>query len=102
MFNSLLHFSLENSEPLWICIGFFGQGLFFMRFFVQWIASEKAKKSVVPDLFWYFSLSGGAVLLSYAIHKQDPVFILGQGLGFFIYLRNIYFVVKAKNESQDQ
>lgn len=91
----------DFSDPkvIWVCVGFFGQGLFFMRFLVQWVASEKAKKSVLPDLFWYFSLSGGAVLLTYAIYKQDPVFMLGQGLGLLIYLRNIYFVKVAKNEN---
>ena len=77
---------------LWVLIGFAGQGLFMMRFIYQWIASEKAKKSVMPHVFWYFSLGGGAVLLAYAIHKEDPVFILGQGLGLFIYMRNIYFI----------
>ncbi|MCB1650630.1 MAG: lipid-A-disaccharide synthase N-terminal domain-containing protein [Alphaproteobacteria bacterium] len=100
MFNNLLHLSFESST-IWIIIGFVGQALFFMRFFVQWLASEKAKKSVVPDLFWYFSLSGGAVLLTYAFYRQDPVFILGQGMGLLIYLRNIYFLKKTKNEQQD-
>lgn len=85
-----------SPETLWICIGFLGQSLFFMRFFVQWIASERAKKSVVPDLFWYFSLGGGLVLLSYAIHRQDPVFILGQGMGILIYLRNLWFLHAGK------
>jgi lipid-A-disaccharide synthase-like uncharacterized protein len=92
----MTHLSIER-ETLWLIIGLLGQGLFFMRFFVQWIASERQKKSVVPDLFWYFSLAGGTVLLTYALYKQDPVFILGQGLGLLIYLRNIHFVKKAKN-----
>lgn len=89
--------SLLSYEKIWLVIGFIGQGLFFMRFFVQWLASERAKKSVIPNLFWYFSLGGGLVLLSYAIYRQDPVFILGQFTGLFIYLRNIYFVRKEKN-----
>ncbi|MCB1782805.1 MAG: lipid-A-disaccharide synthase N-terminal domain-containing protein [Alphaproteobacteria bacterium] len=76
----------------WIFIGFFGQGLFFMRFLVQWIASEKVKKSVVPDMFWYFSIGGALVLLVYSIHRQDPVFITGQAMGLIIYFRNIYFI----------
>ncbi len=99
MLNSLPHISYETAT-IWLAIGLIGQSLFFMRFLVQWIASEKAKKSVVPDLFWYFSLSGGSILLIYAVYREDPVFILGQGLGLFIYLRNIYFVKKTKNENQ--
>ena len=99
MFNNLLHLSFE-ANSIWLIVGFIGQGLFFMRFLVQWIATEKAQKSVIPDLFWYFSLSGGAVLFSYALYRQDPVFILGQGLGIFIYLRNLYFVRKNKNGAQ--
>jgi lipid-A-disaccharide synthase-like uncharacterized protein len=77
---------------LWALIGFFGQALFMMRFIVQWLASEREKKSVVPEVFWYFSLGGGLIVFAYAIHKQDIVFIFGQGLGVFIYLRNIYFI----------
>ncbi len=77
---------------LWALIGFCGQFLFSARFLVQWIASEKAKKSVMPEVFWYFSLGGGLIVFAYALHKQDIVFIFGQGLGVFIYLRNIYFI----------
>jgi len=79
-------------KQCWLGVGFFGQFLFFMRFFVQWLASEKQKKSVIPRAFWYFSLSGGITLLVYAIYRQDPVFIFGQATGLFIYLRNIYFI----------
>jgi lipid-A-disaccharide synthase-like uncharacterized protein len=86
-----------DPEHIWLAIGFLGQVMFTMRFFVQWLASERAKRSVIPELFWYFSLGGGAILLSYAIYRQDPVFILGQATGLFIYLRNIYFVVREKN-----
>ncbi len=81
---------------LWVLIGFFGQFMFMMRFVYQWIASERARKSVMPEAFWYFSLAGGAILFAYAVHKQDPVFILGQGAGLFIYMRNIYFIRRAK------
>ncbi|MBV8060134.1 MAG: lipid-A-disaccharide synthase N-terminal domain-containing protein [Alphaproteobacteria bacterium] len=80
----------------WTVVGFGGQAMFMMRFVVQWIASEKEKKSVVPELFWYFSLAGGVVLFVYALHQSDPVFILGQGLGLFIYLRNMYFIWRHK------
>ena len=71
-----------------------GQLLFSARFVVQWLKSEKEKKSVIPTAFWYFSISGGIVLLTYALHKQDPVFILGQGLGLFIYMRNVQLIGK--------
>lgn len=81
-------------DHLWLFIGFFGQFLFSMRFILQWLASEKIKRSIVPNVFWYFSLSGGIVLFIYAIYRRDPVFILGQGAGIFIYLRNIYFILR--------
>jgi lipid-A-disaccharide synthase-like uncharacterized protein len=80
----------------WVLIGLFGQSLFMMRFLYQWIASERAKKSVMPEAFWYFSLGGGLIVFAYAMHQEDPVFILGQGLGVFIYLRNIYFIRRHK------
>lgn len=89
-----------NATTIWIAIGFLGQSLFFMRFFVQWLASEKEGRSVIPTAFWYFSLFGGLTLLTYAIWRKDPVFILGQSTGLFIYLRNIYFVYKEANSKQ--
>jgi lipid-A-disaccharide synthase-like uncharacterized protein len=73
-----------------------GQLLFSARFVVQWLKSEREKKSVIPTAFWYFSISGGIVLLTYALHKQDPVFILGQSLGLFIYLRNVQLIRKER------
>jgi lipid-A-disaccharide synthase-like uncharacterized protein len=79
-------------DKFWLGIGFFGQALFSARFIVQWIKSEKLRRSVVPYAFWYFSLAGGATLLCYAIYKRDPVFIVGQGAGLFIYLRNLWFI----------
>jgi lipid-A-disaccharide synthase-like uncharacterized protein len=78
-----------NGSTLWLAIGFLGQAMFFMRFLVQWVASERSRRSVMPRAFWYFSLSGGLVLLIYALHQRDPVFILGQATGLFIYVRNI-------------
>ena len=78
----------------WIVVGFAGQALFSGRFILQWIASERARRSVVPKAFWYFSLAGSAVLLSYAIHRQDPVFIVGQAAGVFIYLRNLTLIAR--------
>ncbi len=89
-----------SAEAIWLSVGFIGQSLFFMRFFVQWIASERAKKSVVPNAFWYFSLSGGFILTIYALYRQDPVFIVGQGLGLLIYMRNLYFLQAAKNDAK--
>ncbi len=86
-------------DPMWIIIGFVGQALFFMRFFVQWLASERAQKSVIPNAFWYFSIGGGGVLLIYAVAKADPVFIVGQGMGLLIYLRNIYLIEREKKKS---
>ena len=81
-----------NPEQIMIIVGFAGQGLFAMRFIIQWLSSEKQAKSVIPVAFSYFSIGGGAVLLLYAIWRQDPVIICGQGLGLFIYLRNLYFI----------
>lgn len=76
-------------EHLWLGIGMLGQVLFFMRFLVQWIVSEKAGRSIVPDVFWYFSIGGGVILLAYAVYRMDPVFILGQATGLLVYVRNI-------------
>jgi lipid-A-disaccharide synthase-like uncharacterized protein len=87
---------LMRPDHVWLLIGFIGQGLFFMRFFVQWIASERQKKSIIPDAFWYFSIFGGLTLLAYAIWRQDPVFILGQSTGLLIYTRNLYFIRKNR------
>ena len=81
-----------RTELAWILVGLGGQLLFMMRFMVQWIATEKARKSVIPVAFWWFSIGGAAILLSYAIWRADPVFILGQSLGFFIYTRNLWFI----------
>lgn len=81
-----------TAELLWVLFGLFAQALFMMRFLIQWIASERARRSVVPVAFWYFSLAGGLTLLAYAIHRRDPVFILGQALGTIIYLRNLWLI----------
>ncbi|MFM7625505.1 MAG: lipid-A-disaccharide synthase N-terminal domain-containing protein [Gammaproteobacteria bacterium] len=90
---------MDNGETLaWIVVGFMGQALFSARFIVQWLASERVKRSIVPRAFWYFSLAGGATLLAYAIHKRDPVFIAGQGLGLFVYLRNLYLIHSGRQQ----
>ena len=87
-------------DDLWLVIGFVGQALFFARFLVQWIVSEKSGKSVIPDMFWYFSLGGGLVLTIYVIHRQDPVLILGQGIGLFVYIRNIMLVWRERRQQK--
>ncbi len=83
-------------NTLWLVVGFFAQTLFSARFFVQWLASEKARKSVMPVAFWYLSIVGSALLLLYAIHRKDPVFILGQSTGIIIYCRNLYLINREK------
>ncbi|UEM20990.1 lipid-A-disaccharide synthase N-terminal domain-containing protein [Skermanella mucosa] len=84
---------------VWTAIGFLGQALFSMRFLIQWIQSERLKRSFVPEAFWYFSIAGGVTLLAYAIHREDPVFILGQGLGLVIYSRNIWMIWRDKRKA---
>jgi lipid-A-disaccharide synthase-like uncharacterized protein len=93
-----IHAFLSGHEHIWLLIGLIGQMLFFMRFFVQWIASERRGESVIPTAFWYFSLSGGLVLLAYALWRQDPIFIMGQATGLVIYGRNLYFVTNPKRD----
>lgn len=73
----------------WLVVGFGAQGLFTGRFLLQWVQSERRRRSVVPKAFWYLSLSGGALLLAYAVHKRDPVFIVGQATGLLVYVRNL-------------
>jgi lipid-A-disaccharide synthase-like uncharacterized protein len=85
-----------QDTTVWIIIGFLGQGLFTARFVVQWIASERAKRSLIPVAFWFFSFGGGIVLLAYAIHRADPVFIAGQAGGLVIYLRNLWLIRSEK------
>ena len=82
----------------WLLIGFAGQALFSARFIVQWIASERAGRSVVPLAFWFFSIGGAAIVLAYGIQKRDPVIILGQALSFFIYFRNLALIARERRE----
>jgi lipid-A-disaccharide synthase-like uncharacterized protein len=84
----------------WVVLGFAAQALFTARFLVQWIATERAGRSVVPMAFWLFSIGGGLLLFVYALQRKDPVFIAGQGLGVFIYLRNLHFVLKERREKK--
>ncbi|HTT47791.1 MAG TPA: lipid-A-disaccharide synthase N-terminal domain-containing protein [Pseudolabrys sp.] len=90
-----LHDVFLGNVDLGILIGYVAQGMFAMRFVVQWIASERAGKSVVPTAFWVFSIGGGLMLLGYAIYRRDPVFIVGQAFGVFVYLRNLQFVIRS-------
>ena len=83
---------MTRTEIIWLSIGFFGQGLFFMRWVVQWLASERHAVSHVPIAFWYMSLIGGVITLAYAIYRKDPVFIAGQSVGAFVYLRNLMLI----------
>jgi lipid-A-disaccharide synthase-like uncharacterized protein len=80
----------------WVLLGFVAQLFFTMRFLVQWLASERAKRSVVPVAFWFFSLGGGGLLLIYAIQRRDPVFIAGQALGLVIYIRNLWLIANER------
>ncbi len=89
---------MSTQEKIWVAIGLLGQAMFSMRFVLQWLASEKQKKSVIPITFWYFSIAGSLILLSYAIYRRDPVFILGQSFGMFVYLRNLYFILWHKDK----
>jgi lipid-A-disaccharide synthase-like uncharacterized protein len=84
--------TMVNTDTLWLSVGLLGQAFFSMRFLVQWIASERKKESVIPNSFWLFSIGGGLTLLIYAIYRLDPVFILGQGAGLFVYCRNLYLI----------
>jgi len=84
------------SWDFWVIVGFLGQAGFFMRFVAQWIASERKGESVVPVVFWYFSILGGAILFVYAWHIKDPVFIVGQGLGLLIYGRNLVLIKRKE------
>jgi lipid-A-disaccharide synthase-like uncharacterized protein len=90
-----LHDVFVGNIDLGILIGYVAQAMFAMRFVVQWIASERAGKSVVPTAFWVFSIGGGIMLLGYAIYRKDPVFIIGQAFGVFVYLRNLQFVIRS-------
>src|SRR3954467_4078681 len=93
-----LHDVFVGNIDLGILVGYTAQGLFSMRFVVQWIASERAGRSVVPMTFWIFSIGGGLMLLGYAVYRRDPVFIIGQAFGVFVYLRNLQFVIRSKEK----
>lgn len=85
-----------SSPAEWYVLGFLGQLLFSSRFLVQWIASEAARRPVLPRAFWFLSIGGGVALLAYALHRHDPVFALGQGAGLFVYTRNLMLEEKRR------
>ena len=91
---------MSTEETVMVCVGFGGQALFTMRFLIQWLKSEISRKSVIPIAFWYFSIAGGATLFIYALWRQDPVFILGQGTGLFIYARNLWLIHRERRETE--
>ena len=88
-------------DTIWIIIGFLGQGIFFMRWVVQWIASERHAESRVPTAFWYMSMIGGLITLAYAIYRQDPVFIAGQSIGSIVYVRNLMLIHRPNQGASD-
>ncbi len=92
---------MTTTEIVWLGIGFFGQGIFFMRWVVQWVASERSAQSRVPLAFWYMSLLGGLITLAYAIYRRDPVFIAGQSVGAIVYLRNLMLIHRTGQVSSE-
>ena len=95
---SYLHDVFVTRLDWWVLPGFTSQACFTARFAVQWLASERAGKSVIPIAFWWCSIGGGLLLLIYALYRRDPVFILGQGFGVFVYLRNLQFVLRERRK----
>ena len=91
----------SDINNFWLAVGLLGQFFFTMRFLVQWLYSEKKKQSLIPISFWVFSLLGSSMLLTYAIYRRDPVFILGQSFGFLIYIRNLHLIHKHKRATQN-
>jgi lipid-A-disaccharide synthase-like uncharacterized protein len=92
--------NLSITDMIWLAIGFGGQFLFAGRFLLQWLYTEKQRKSVIPIGFWYLSIIGGVTLFFYALHLHDPVFTLGQSLGILVYSRNLYFIYKEHQAKQ--
>ncbi len=94
--------NIENwLEFWWVGLGFLAQAIFASRFIVQWIASERQGRSYIPVAFWYLSISGGLLMLAYAIYRQDPVFILGQSTGVIVYARNLMLIHRNRDADPD-
>jgi len=92
---------MDDIPIFWLAVGFAGQALFSARFLIQWIVSERAKKSIIPTAFWLFSIGGGMTLFCYALYREDPVFIAGQGAGLLIYARNLWFIFNEKKQEAE-
>lgn len=90
-----------SAEQIWVSIGMFGNVLFFSRWIVQWLASERVGRSVIPTAFWFLSIGGSVILLGYALYRRDPVFIVSQLPNSVIYLRNIYLVRRIRRVDVD-
>ena len=90
---------LTSLDLIWLAIGLGGQSMFFLRFLIQWISTERARKSTVPQIFWYLSCAGAITVFAYGIYRRDPVLILGQTVGLVVYIRNIYFIRREKRPS---
>lgn len=88
------------SEPIFL-FGFFANFLFMMRFVVQWVHSERHKKSLVPLAFWFFSVGGGVTMLIYGVLRRDPVIMAGQGLGLIIYVRNLWIIFGPRRHQSE-
>jgi lipid-A-disaccharide synthase-like uncharacterized protein len=86
---------------LWLVFGLLAQLVFTARFLVQWLASEKAGRSVVPMAFWFLSIVGGTMTLVYGIQRREPVIIMGQTLSIFIYVRNVMLIFKNKSNQSE-
>lgn len=97
----LWHGAIQKFASWWVALGLLGQLVFASRFVIQWLASERRGRSVIPVAFWYLSLGGSAILLVYAIHIADPVFILANTLNSFIYIRNLMLIEKEKRASRE-
>lgn len=93
-----IYMQMTPWQMFWLTVGFTGQILFGSRFIVQWIVSERAGRSIVPRVFWYLSIGGSLMLFTYATYRLDPVFMVGQGAGCFIYFRNLVLLDRAKGE----
>lgn len=91
---------LTGIEAWLVLFGLFAQSMFFMRFLVQWVVSERSRRSIVPEMFWYFSMAGGVLMFAYGVFREDPVIMLGQSTGIFIYGRNLYFIWREKRRFQ--
>jgi lipid-A-disaccharide synthase-like uncharacterized protein len=98
---SLWNGVIQKFASWWVVLGLIGQLVFASRFVLQWVASERKGKSVIPLPFWYLSLGGSAILLIYSIHIADPVFILANSLNSFIYIRNLMLIGKEKQASRE-